>query len=128
MIYVAQRAGADYVHAFLKKAQQRATRDLDMAGLWLAEIEKAMVDRQSFESVWDALEKTPEAAAAMKMRSSLLMRLSIRSKAGGVTQAMATRGLGRPLWAFFSVSLRPCKRLGAIKLTDCDNQHHSFCV
>ena len=33
---------------------------------------------QSFESVWDALEKTPEAAAAMKMRSNLLIAINQR--------------------------------------------------
>ncbi len=50
--------------------------------------------RRSFESVWDALEKTPEAAAAMKMRSSLLIAIEQKVKSWGVTQTMAARRLG----------------------------------
>ena len=50
--------------------------------------------RQSFESVWDAIEKTPEAAAAMKMRSSLLIAIEQKVDSWGVTQAVAARRLG----------------------------------
>lgn len=50
--------------------------------------------RQSYESVWDAIEKTPEAAAAMKMRSSLLIAIEQKVESWGVTQAVAARRLG----------------------------------
>lgn len=50
--------------------------------------------RQSFESVWDAIEKTPQAAAAMKMRSSLLIAIEQKVKSWEVTQAVAARRLG----------------------------------
>jgi predicted XRE-type DNA-binding protein len=50
--------------------------------------------RRSYESVWDAIEKTPEAAAAMKMRSSLLIAIEQKVESWGVTQATAARRLG----------------------------------
>ena len=50
--------------------------------------------RQSYDSVWDAIEKTPEAAAAMKMRSSLLIAIEQKVESWKVTQAVAARRLG----------------------------------
>lgn len=51
---------------------------------------------QSFASVWDAIEKTPEVAAAMKMRSTLLIAIEQRVKGWKATPAAAARRLGIP--------------------------------
>lgn len=48
---------------------------------------------QSFASVWDAIEKTPETAAAMKMRSTLLIAIEQRVKGWMTTPAAAARRL-----------------------------------
>lgn len=50
--------------------------------------------RQSFESVWDAIEKTPEDAARMKMRSNLLIAIEQKVRGWNVTQGVAARRLG----------------------------------
>ena len=50
--------------------------------------------RQSYESVWDALEDTPEEAARMKMRSNLLIAIDQKVRGWKVTQAVAARRLG----------------------------------
>lgn len=52
------------------------------------------MERQSFESVWDALEDTPAEAANMTMRSSLLIAIEQRVRSWKVTQAEAARRLG----------------------------------
>ena len=51
-----------------------------------------------FGSVWDAIEDTPQAAASMKARSTLMMELSSYIKKHGVTQAQAADlfGLTQP--------------------------------
>jgi len=50
---------------------------------------------QSFSSVWDALEDTPEAAQNMKIRSALMMELSgyIRQEEAGREQAAKLLGI-----------------------------------
>ena len=48
---------------------------------------------QRFESVWDAIEDSPEEAANMKARSSLMMSLSQVVKAWSLTQAEAAKRL-----------------------------------
>ena len=50
--------------------------------------------RQSFASVWDAIEKTPSGAARMKMRSSLLIAIDQKIRSWNVTDAAAARRLG----------------------------------
>ncbi len=47
-----------------------------------------------FESVWDALEDTPAAAANMTMRSDLLNAIAARVRSWDLTQAEAARRLG----------------------------------
>lgn len=49
---------------------------------------------QRFKSVWDAIEKTPEEAARMKMRSSLLIAIDQKVRGWKVTQAVAAGRLG----------------------------------
>jgi predicted XRE-type DNA-binding protein len=51
-------------------------------------------ERQRFDSVWDALEDSPEQAAAMRRRSELMIRLSDHVEAWGCTQAEAAARLG----------------------------------
>jgi len=49
---------------------------------------------ERFESVWDALEDTPEMAAEMRARSELLSALQLRIKSRGWTQTEAAQQLG----------------------------------
>ena len=49
---------------------------------------------QEFTSVWDAIEDTPQAAASMKARSTLLMELSNVIQKRGMTQAEAAELFG----------------------------------
>jgi len=51
-------------------------------------------ERQRFESVWDALEDTPEQAASMRRRSELMLALKQEVDSWGVTQAEAAKRLG----------------------------------
>ena len=44
---------------------------------------------ETFESVWDAIEDTPEEAANMKLRSALMMALGDHIRTNGWTQQQA---------------------------------------
>jgi predicted XRE-type DNA-binding protein len=48
---------------------------------------------KSYANVWDAIEDTPEAAAAMTMRSDLLIALTEHVKTWKLTQAAAAKRL-----------------------------------
>ena len=52
------------------------------------------MERQSFDSVWDALEESSGEAATMSMRSSLLIAIEQQVRGWKVTQAEAARRLG----------------------------------
>lgn len=47
------------------------------------------MSEQRFNSVWDAIEDTPQQAASMRVRSELMMALQKWLKAEGLTQATA---------------------------------------
>jgi predicted XRE-type DNA-binding protein len=49
---------------------------------------------QKFTSIWDAIEDTPQAAASMKARSTLLMELATVIQRRGMTQAEAAELFG----------------------------------
>ncbi|WP_350283772.1 XRE family transcriptional regulator [Nitrosomonas sp.] len=49
---------------------------------------------KKFESVWDAIEDTPQQAASMKMRSQLLIVLQEHLRNSGLTQLKAAELLG----------------------------------
>ena len=49
---------------------------------------------QRFNSVWDAIEDTPEEAANMKARSALIIAMTEHIKRLGLTQAQAAARLG----------------------------------
>lgn len=53
-----------------------------------------MTDKQRFTSVWDALEDTPQEAASMKARSSLMMALTEVIRERGMTQNEAAELFG----------------------------------
>ena len=53
-----------------------------------------MVERQSFENVWDALENTPAESANMTMRSNLLIAIEQRVRSWDVMQAEAANRQG----------------------------------
>lgn len=53
-----------------------------------------MTDKQRFASVWDAIEDTPQNAASMRARSSLMMSLTEVIRQQGMTQAQAAALFG----------------------------------
>jgi predicted XRE-type DNA-binding protein len=53
-----------------------------------------MMERQTFASVWDALEESPAEAANMKARSEVMMALQDTIAAWELTQAVAAKRLG----------------------------------
>lgn len=53
-----------------------------------------MTKSQTFSSVWDAIEDTPQAAASMKARSALMMYLTEAIKLQGFTQTQAAYYFG----------------------------------
>ena len=52
------------------------------------------MSRETFASVWDAIEDTSAEAENMKLRSKLMMALELHIRAKGWTQAEAARRLG----------------------------------
>jgi predicted XRE-type DNA-binding protein len=52
------------------------------------------MSKQTFDSVWDALEDTPEQAENMKLRSALMIFLSEYIKEQGLTGEQAGKRLG----------------------------------
>ncbi|WP_308918032.1 helix-turn-helix domain-containing protein [Jannaschia sp. LMIT008] len=49
---------------------------------------------QSFDSVWDAIEDTPEEAANMRLRSELLTAVEQEIRSWGLTQGKSAERLG----------------------------------
>jgi predicted XRE-type DNA-binding protein len=94
VIHVATFADLVYVlHAFQKKTRQ--TAGCGFGGVAAAKTggEDAMTI-QLFESVWDALEDPPTEAGNMKLRSSLMIAISVAVSEWRVTQTQAARRLG----------------------------------
>jgi len=52
------------------------------------------MNNQTFTSIWDAIEDTPQAAASMKARSALLMELAKVIQDRSMTQAAAAELFG----------------------------------
>jgi predicted XRE-type DNA-binding protein len=53
-----------------------------------------MSKAKTFSNVWDALETNPEEAAAMTMRSEVMIAISDKVQGWNTTQARAARRLG----------------------------------
>ena len=53
-----------------------------------------MTDKQRFNSVWDAIEDTPQQAASMRARSELMMNLTEVIRERGMTQGEAAALFG----------------------------------
>ncbi len=53
-----------------------------------------MSKERKFNSVWDAIESTPQQAASVRARSELMMALQAWVKAAGKTQAAAAKLFG----------------------------------
>jgi len=49
------------------------------------------MSKQKFQSVWDAIEDTPQLAASMRARSELVIELTELIKRRGMTQAEAAK-------------------------------------
>ena len=49
------------------------------------------MSKQKFQSVWDAIEDTPQQAASMRARSELVIELTELIKKRGMTQAEAAK-------------------------------------
>lgn len=60
-----------------------------------------MIESQRFESVWDAIEDTPEQAANMRLRSALLMAIMERvdSWEGNAAQRAQRLGITAPRYS-----------------------------
>lgn len=52
------------------------------------------MSNERFESVWDAIEDTPEEAENMKLRSTLMIALKERIAAVGISQSQAAKLFG----------------------------------
>lgn len=52
------------------------------------------MSKQRFDSVWEAIENTPQEAANMKVRSALMMAVQEYVTANNLTQAEAAQRLG----------------------------------
>jgi len=52
------------------------------------------MSKQKFQSVWDAIEDTPQLAASMRARSELVIELAELIKKRGMTQSDAARLFG----------------------------------
>ncbi|MFA7400851.1 MAG: XRE family transcriptional regulator [Sideroxydans sp.] len=52
------------------------------------------MNKQRFNSVWDAIEDTPGDAANMKARAELMRAITEYIRSGGMTQAEAAKTLG----------------------------------
>ena len=52
------------------------------------------MSKQRFQSVWDAIEDTPQMAASMRARSELIIELTELIKRRGMTQADAAKMFG----------------------------------
>ncbi|HYR05317.1 MAG TPA: XRE family transcriptional regulator [Gallionella sp.] len=50
--------------------------------------------KQTFESVWDALEQSSQASASMQVRATLMIEVQRYVNAGGLTQHQAAKRLG----------------------------------
>jgi predicted XRE-type DNA-binding protein len=53
-----------------------------------------MSTKQRFASVWDAIEDTPQEAASLRARSTLMMSITEAIQAQGLTQAQAAEVFG----------------------------------
>ncbi len=53
-----------------------------------------MTDKKRFTSVWDAIEDTPQEAASMRARATLMMSLTEVIRQKGMTQAQAAALFG----------------------------------
>ena len=53
-----------------------------------------MTDKKRFTSVWDAIEDTPQEAASMRARATLMMSLTEVIRQQGMTQAQAAALFG----------------------------------
>lgn len=53
-----------------------------------------MMNSQRFETIWDAIEDTPEEAANMTLRSTLMMAIKSHISETGISQAEAAKKLG----------------------------------
>lgn len=52
------------------------------------------MSNQRFDSIWDAIEDTPEEAENMKLRSTLMMALKKHIERAGITQGQAAKLFG----------------------------------
>jgi len=87
----------DYVlvlHAFQKKTEQTAQRDIDLAARRLAGMDAITMESETFASVWDALCDTREEAANMRARSELMLAIEKRVKEWDLPLEDAARRLG----------------------------------
>ena len=84
------------LHAFAKKTQRTPEARPDARGGTPQTVGKddAFMKKQRFDSVWDALETSPAAAANMKARAELMIALRETIDGWHVSQAAAATEMG----------------------------------
>jgi valyl-tRNA synthetase len=94
VIYVALADAIHLLHVFQKKSREISQDDLRIASMRLRQLkEQKMRKPKIFTNVWDALENSPEEAAAMTIRSDVLAAVSHAVREWNTTEAKATRRL-----------------------------------
>ena len=70
------------------------------------------MSKKRFESVWDAIEDTPQQAASMRARSHLMIELTELIRREGWTQKVAAERFGGTIWRNATAHLRFDARQG----------------
>lgn len=95
LIYAARLIEAVYVlHAFQKKANKPPAFDMELARTILAIGRGSTMRSKTVSHVWSAIKPTPQAAAEMRARSTLMIALRTHIERRHWTQAEAAKRLG----------------------------------
>ncbi|HMD76973.1 MAG TPA: type II toxin-antitoxin system RelE/ParE family toxin [Terracidiphilus sp.] len=97
VMYVAKFEDAIYVlHCFQKKTQKTSPEDIALASRRYKDFDSGVepMTKNRYDSVWDAIEKTPAQAENLKLRSSLMLALKRHIERKGLNQAEAAKVFG----------------------------------
>jgi predicted XRE-type DNA-binding protein len=82
------------LHAFQKRTRQTSKVDIELATRRREPARSWAMERQTFASVWDALEDGAAEAADMRARSEIMIALRTKIECWNVNQTEAARRLG----------------------------------
>jgi predicted XRE-type DNA-binding protein len=97
VVYVAiVKEASTLLHAFAKKTQRAAQRDLTLAQARYRRIGNGghAMKKRKFASVWDAIEPSATQAANMKARAEMMIAIRETVAGWGLTQAATAKRLG----------------------------------